>query len=252
MTLERRNAGLPLIYLALIFALIACAVEEDTTPVPGVAAPRPTAAVAEPAAVAPSPKPVEAAVPKTYSAPPPMTIDQSKSYTATIVLEKSGEMVFELYSKEAPNTVNSFVFLARDGYYDGTTFHRVIEDFMAQGGDPTGTGTGGPGYTFDNEPSPLLRHDSAGMLSMANSGVRNGKGTNGSQFFITFVPTSFLDGYEADGRAKDCAAPRTSCHTVFGKLIQGMAVLNSISPRDPDSATSPGEAIRTIKIEEGE
>ncbi len=186
---------------------------------------------------------------KTYSAPPPMTIDPSKSYTATIVLEKAGEMVFELYSEEAPNTVNNFVFLARDGYYDGVTFHRVLPGFMAQGGDPTGTGSGGPGYAFDNEVTPLRRHDGPGVLSMANRGIVNGRGTNGSQFFITFVPTSSLDGYEADGRAKDCAAPRTSCHTVFGKLIQGMAVLNSISPRDPGRATSPGDAIKTVRID---
>ena len=178
-----------------------------------------------------------------------MMIDPDKSYTATFQMQKGGEFTIELYPKEAPVTVNNFVFLARDSYYDGTTFHRVMEDFMAQGGDPTGTGRGGPGYTFDNEPSPLLRHDSAGTLSMANSGVRNGKGTNGSQFFITFVPTSFLDGYVADGRAKDCAAPRAACHTVFGKLIQGMAVLNSISPRDPVTATSPGDAIKTIRID---
>ena len=233
-----------------------------------------------------------AAAPKTHSAPPPMTIDPSKSYTATIVLEKGGEMIFELYPKEAPTTVNSFVFLAKDGYYDGVTFHRVIPEFMAQGGDPTGTGAGGPGFEFDNELSALRRHDGPGVLSMANRGIRDGRGTNGSQFFITFVPTAFLDGYEPDGTAKDCTVPRTSCHTVFGKLIGGnpatvsepprdniglftrtsrdsraqnlqlpaaeetgirsMAVLNSISARDPSRATLPGDAIKTIRIEERE
>ena len=187
---------------------------------------------------------------KTYVSPPPMTIDTDKSYTATFQLEKGGEFTIELYPKEAPNTVNSFVFLARDGYYDGITFHRVIEGFMAQGGDPTGTGSGGPGYQFDNEPSPLRRHDTPGSVSMANSGVRNGLGTNGSQFFITLVPTTFLDGNEADGTPKDCSIPGTSCHTVFGRVIEGMDIVNGISIRDPATARNPGDAIKTIVITE--
>ena len=191
------------------------------------------------------------AKPKTYSAPPPMTIDPTKSYTATMVLEKGGEIVIELFATEAPNTVNNFVFLSREGFYDGLTFHRVVPGFMAQGGDPQGTGTGGPGYEFDNELTPLRRHDVPGILSMANIGVQNGKGTNGSQFFITFVPTSYLDGYNPDGTAKDCGAPRTSCHTVFGRVTQGMDVVNGFATRDPGSATSPGDAIKTITIQEG-
>jgi cyclophilin family peptidyl-prolyl cis-trans isomerase len=177
-----------------------------------------------------------------------MTIDPEKKYTATFKMAKGGEFVVELYPKEAPVTVNSFVFLARDGYYDGITFHRVIAGFMAQGGDPTGTGTSGPGYNFDNEPSPLRRHDSAGTLSMANAGVRNGKGTNGSQFFITFLPTPNLDGNNPDGSPKDCS--RDACHTVFGKVIEGMDVVNAISIRDPSSARTPGDAITTIVITE--
>ncbi|MBN18567.1 MAG: peptidylprolyl isomerase [Chloroflexi bacterium] len=185
---------------------------------------------------------------KQYNSAPPMTIDTGKEYTATMVLEKGGEIVFELYPKEAPVTVNSFVFLAKDGFYDGVTFHRVIPGFMAQGGDPTGSGAGGPGYTFDNEPSPIRRHDAPGMLSMANAGIRGGKGTNGSQFFITFVPTEFLDGYDAAGNKKDCS--RESCHTVFGKVIKGMDVVNNITIRDPGTAREPGDAIETIKIEE--
>lgn len=185
---------------------------------------------------------------KQYDSAPPMAIDTDKEYTATIVLEKGGEIVIELYAKEAPVTVNSFVFLSKDGYYDGVTFHRVIPGFMAQGGDPTGSGAGGPGYTFDNEPSPIRRHDSPGMLSMANAGVRGGKGTNGSQFFITFVPTEFLDGYDAAGNKKDCS--RESCHTVFGKVIEGMDVVSNITIRDPGTAREPGDAIETIKIEE--
>lgn len=187
--------------------------------------------------------------PKTlrWDSPPAMTIDPNKMYTATIQLEKGGEIVVELYPKEAPVTVNSFVFLARQGYYDGVTFHRVIPGFMAQGGDPTGTGTSGPGYTFENEPSPLRRHDKPGVLSMANAG---GLATNGSQFFITFVPTPALDGYGPDGSLKNCAQRGVSCHTVFGNVIQGMDVVNGISERDPSSASSPGDAIMTITIEE--
>ena len=187
---------------------------------------------------------------KTYSSPPAMTIDTDKNYTATFQMEKGGEFTIELYPKEAPVTVNSFVFLARDGYYDGITFHRVLEGFMAQSGDPTGTGSGGPGYNFDNEPSPLRRHDTVGTVSMANAGVRNGLGTNGSQFFITFVPTTFLDGNEPDGTPKDCSAPGTSCHTVFGRVTEGMDVVNKITLRDPARATNPGDAIKTIIITE--
>ena len=184
---------------------------------------------------------------KQYDAPPAMMIDPEESYTATVALKKGGEFTIELYPKEAPNTVNSFVFLAREGFYDGGTFHRVIEGFMAQTGDPTGTGRGGPGYRFANEVSPLRRHDTPGAVSMANAG---GEATNGSQFFITFVPTPFLDGYEADGTAKDCSQRGVSCHTVFGRVIEGMDVVNGISVRDPGTATTPGDVIETISIHE--
>lgn len=198
----------------------------------------------------PSPAAVARAVPKQYSAPPPLAIDPNKKYTATIEMEKGGEIVIELFPKEAPNAVNSFVFLARAGFYDGITFHRVIPGFMAQGGDPTGTGTGGAGYRFDNEFSTNRRHDAPGVLSMANSGIRNGRGTNGSQFFITYIATPALDGLKTDGSPKDCAAPRVSCHTVFGKVVEGQDVADGITPRDPAAATTPGDAIRTIRIEE--
>ena len=127
--------------------------------------------------------PTAAPKPKSYDSPPPMTIDPNKQYTATIVLEKGGEIVIELFAKETPMTVNNFVFLARDGYYDGVTFHRVLPGFMAQTGDPTGTGSGGPGYRFEDEFHPDRRHDDPGVLSMANAG----ENTNGSQFFITFT-----------------------------------------------------------------
>ena len=118
-----------------------------------------------------------------------MVIDSKKKYTATFKLDK-GDSVIELFADKAPKTVNNFVFLARDGFYDGVTFHRVIADFMAQGGDPTGTGTGGPGYKFADEFHPDLKHSKPGTLSMANAG----RNTNGSQFFITFAPTPWLDG----------------------------------------------------------
>ena len=195
---------------------------------------------------APAPAPKEPAL-KQYDSYPAMTIDPDKSYTATFELEKGGQFEVELYAKEAPKTVNSFVFLARDGYYDGVTFHRVIQNFMAQGGDPTGTGTGGPGYNFENEVSIERRHDTPGTLSMANSG---GAASNGSQFFITFIPTPFLDGYEADGTPKDCSQRGVSCHTVFGRVVEGMDVVNSISLRDPQTARTPGDAIKTITITE--
>lgn len=167
--------------------------------------------------------------PKTYSKPPEMMIDPEKSYTAIFKTEK-GDVTIELFADKAPVTVNSFVFLAREGYYDGTTFHRVIEDFMAQGGDVTGTGRGGPGYQFEDEFDPDLKHDKEGTLSMANAGP----GTNGSQFFITFGPTPWLDGK----------------HTVFGRVVDGMDVVKSIRLRDPMTDPEPGDGIETIVIEE--
>ncbi len=186
---------------------------------------------------------------KIYSSPPPMTIDKNKNYNAIIEMEKGGEIIIQLFANEAPETVNSFVFLAREGYYDGVTFHRVIDGFMAQGGDPTGTGTGGPGYSFDNELTPKRRHDGPGVLSMANSGIQNGKGTNGSQFFITFTGTHFLDGFNLDDIPKDCSQAGVSCHTVFGNVIKGMDVVNGITVRDPSIAIK-ADIMKTIRITE--
>jgi cyclophilin family peptidyl-prolyl cis-trans isomerase len=164
-----------------------------------------------------------------WDSPPKMQIDTNKKYTAVMETEK-GELVLELFARDVPVTVNNFVFLARQGYYDGTTFHRVIPGFMAQGGDPTGTGRGSPGYTFANEIT-AHRHD-AGALSMANSGGTN---TNGSQFFITYVATSWLDGK----------------HTVFGRLVAGMDVLKKLTPRDPDQNPKyPGDKIIRVTITE--
>jgi peptidyl-prolyl cis-trans isomerase B (cyclophilin B) len=138
-----------------------------------------------------------------------MIIDSSKQYTATIETEK-GDLVLELFAGDVPVTVNNFVFLAREGFYDGTTFHRVVPGFVAQGGDPTGTGTGTPGYSFADE---FTEHTHvAGALSMANSGPD----TNGCQFFIAYSPQHHLDGK----------------HTVFGQLVEGMDVLEEIEPGD--------------------
>ncbi len=139
-----------------------------------------------------------------------------------------GEFEIMLFANDAPLTVENFVNLARAGFYDGTTFHRVIPGFMVQGGDPEGTGTGGPGYRFGDEFNKNLRHDTEGVLSMANAGP----GTNGSQFFITLGPTPHLDGR----------------HTVFGKVVKGMDVVKSIRERDPGSDPEPGDLIETIVI----
>jgi cyclophilin family peptidyl-prolyl cis-trans isomerase len=163
--------------------------------------------------------------------PPSGALDTSKSYVAHFKTEK-GEIVCELHAEQAPLTVENFVNLARTGFYDGTTFHRVIGGFMAQGGDPTGTGRGGPGYQFGDEFSPALRHDSAGTLSMANAGPA----TNGSQFFLTLGPTPHLDGK----------------HTVFGRVTGGMDVLRSIRERDPGRDQAHGDRIDTIEIEESQ
>jgi cyclophilin family peptidyl-prolyl cis-trans isomerase len=188
--------------------------------------------------MAPNPTP-------SYTAPPEMQIDPARSYTATLETEK-GDIVVELFATNAPNTVNNFVFLARAGFYDNTTFHRVIPGFMAQAGDPTGTGRGGPGYRFADEFHPDLKHDRPGILSMANAGP----GTNGSQFFITYVPTPWLDAYDDRGRLRDCRRPDVSCHAVFGQVIQGMDVLKTLAPRDPAKATTPGDLLKTIRIVE--
>ena len=168
---------------------------------------------------------------KQYSAPPPMQIDPNKRYTAVFHTEK-GDFTVELFAKQAPYTVNNFVFLARDHYYEGVTFHRVIKGFMAQGGDPTGTGGGGPGYTINDEPSALkLKHDGPGILSMAKTSEPN---TGGSQFFITYAATPHLDGI----------------HAVFGRVISGMDVANSIRVRNPSTDRTPGDRILSIDIVE--
>ncbi len=164
-----------------------------------------------------------------YDSYPPMALDLEKKYSATFKLVKGGEFVVQLFADKAPLTVNSFVFLAREGFYDGLIFHRVIDGFMAQGGDPTGTGSGGPGYSFADEFDSSLTFDKPGLLAMANSGPA----TNGSQFFITFAPTEWLNNK----------------HTIFGEVVEGMDVVNAITRREPGSVT-PGDAIETITIAE--
>jgi cyclophilin family peptidyl-prolyl cis-trans isomerase len=171
-------------------------------------------------------------VTKQYNSPPEMVIDPAKQYTATFKTEH-GDIHIALFADKAPKTVNNFVFLARDGFYDGTTFHRVIDDFMAQGGDPDGTGTGGPGYRFDDEPGALaLKHDGPGVLSMANAGPN----TNGSQFFITHIATPWLDGK----------------HGVFGKVAdkESLDVLMKLRTRDPQRDSQPGSRLDAVEITE--
>ncbi len=158
---------------------------------------------------------------KEWASAPDMVIDPAKTFTATISTDK-GDMVLELFANKTPNTVNNFVFLAREGFYDGTIFHRVIADFMAQGGDPTGTGRGGPGYRFADEFHPELTHDKPGILSMANAGP----GTNGSQFFITHVPTPHLNNR----------------HSVFGQVTEGIDVLMAVDNGTKISSVTITEA----------
>ena len=157
---------------------------------------------------------------KSYSAPPAMSIDTNKNYAVTFDTSK-GQIVVDLFPKDAPKTVNNFVFLARDGFYNGTKFHRVIDNFMIQGGDPEGTGRGGPGYRFEDEVGPGKPKHKVGSLSMANAGP----GTNGSQFFITHIATDWLNGK----------------HTVFGQVRSGQDVVNKIAQ---------GDTVKSVTVEE--
>lgn len=166
-----------------------------------------------------------------YDQAPPLTVDAASKYLATVTMENGGEFVIELYPDKAPITVNSFVFLSCKGFFDGVTFHRVLDGFMAQGGDPDGTGGGGPGYQFVNEDSDLT-FDKDGVVAMANAG----RDTNGSQFFITYGAQEFLNGG----------------YTIFGQVIEGMDVVNALTRRDPEqSPTFEGDKIKSIVIAEG-
>ena len=170
-------------------------------------------------------------MPRQYARPPAMQIDPKKTYRATMRTSK-GDIAIDLFADRAPITVNNFVFLAQDGFYDGVVFHRVLDGFMAQGGDPTGSGRGGPGYRWDDEPSALnIRHDSPGTLSMANAGPN----TNGSQFFITFVPTPHLNGR----------------HAVFGQVADedSLQTLHSLQRIDPQRPARGVIADRILSID---
>jgi cyclophilin family peptidyl-prolyl cis-trans isomerase/protein-disulfide isomerase len=172
-----------------------------------------------------------ALIERQFSACPQMTIDPLKQYLATLHTA-SGEVVIQLYADKAPFTVNNFVFLARQGWYDGITFHRVLPGSIAQSGDPSGTGMGNPGYLFGDEIDPSLRFDRPGVVAMANAGP----GTNGSQFFITYGIAPQLDGG----------------YTIFGQVLQGMEVLAQLSARDPQPGIPlpPGDELRRVTIEE--
>ena len=164
---------------------------------------------------------------------PEQVIRPGHDYVATITMENGGEIVIDLFPEAAPITVNNFVFLACQGFYDGVTFHRVIPGFVAQGGDPTGTGTGGPGYTIQDEHNNGLVFDRPGLVSMAHTAAPN---SAGSQFFITYAPVAHLNG----------------TFTIFGEVVEGMDVAEAITPRDPQSSPSlpPGDVIRQIRVEE--
>ncbi len=178
---------------------------------------------------------------KQFKQAPAMQIDKTKSYTATLTTDQ-GDVVIKLFADKAPLAVNNFVFLAAQKWYDGVTFHRVISGFVAQTGDPSGIGYGGPGYTFDNEVTGL-KFDKAGLIAMANSGQgQNGQGTNGSQFFITLGPAPQLDAADPSKQAN---------YTIFGEVVSGMDVVNKLVVRDPQNNPDvDASVIKTITIEE--
>ena len=221
--------------IALVLSLVACQLPEEATtptPIPDVI---PTPRIADtptpPVIGTPTPESVESAAGRQvrqYANAPEMTIDQDAEYTADIQTNQ-GTISVELLAEDAPITVNNFVFLARQGFYDRVVFHRVIPNFMIQGGDPTGTGFGGPGYNFQDEIVPSLIFDSAGILAMANAGP----GTNGSQFFITVAPTPNLTGK----------------HTIFGRVIAGQEIADVISIARTDRNDRPLEEVVIQHIE---
>ncbi len=225
----------PLMVLVAVLAGTACLVQPTPEPEPSptaIGTPRPEGSPTAPPPATLTPKVVTEGG-KTfnqYGAPPLMTIDPSASYTATINTNK-GTINLELYAQDAPKTVNNFIFLAREGFFDGVIFHRVIPDFMIQGGDPTGGGSGGPGYRFEDEISRGRAFDSAGILAMANAGPN----TNGSQFFITVAPTPHLTGN----------------HTIFGKVVSGQDVVDDISLAPTSAADRPiaDVIINTIEVD---
>ena len=227
---SKKNKTLLLAVTALLIASLACSFTPTET-----AATEPPAAAQAPANNAPSVGSSTAcgafeSIPAAarYSNAPEVLIDTTSKYFATVKMANGGEFKIELYADKAPITVNSFVFLSCKGFFNGVTFHRVLEGFMAQGGDPTGTGMEGPGYEFVNEYSDLT-FDKPGVVAMANAGPD----TNGSQFFITFTPTEFLNGG----------------YTIFGQIVSGMDVVNAITRRDPEQSPSfTGDAMESVTI----
>ncbi len=173
---------------------------------------------------------LEALADRQYAAPPPMTLEDGVTYQAVVTMENGGEFVIEFFPDSAPLTVNNFTFLANEGWFDGITFHRVLPGFVAQTGDPTGTGTGGPGYFIPNEVDPQLSHNRAGMVAMANAGPD----TNGSQWYVTLGDVSQLDGG----------------YTIFGQVVSGLEVVQAITPRDPATNPNapPGDTIISVVI----
>lgn len=234
------RALLPLLVLAGLAAVAAACAGGGDSPPPDTPTPA-LSATPTPDADALSPTPAAAACPapsgtaptpvaRTYDAPPEMTIDPEKEYIATVRTVR-GDFKIRLLPEVAPVTVNSFVFLAREGFFDGVTFHRVIPGFVAQTGDPTGTGSGGPGYTLPAEFSdiPFER----GVVGMARAADPD---SGGSQWFVTYADAPHLNGQ----------------YTVFGRVIQGMEVVDCLTPRDPsrNPYAAPGDAIISIEIEE--
>jgi peptidylprolyl isomerase len=173
--------------------------------------------------------------PSSYAAPEDQKLDTTKTYCAILTTEK-GRIVIQLYPEIAPQHVNSFIFLARQGFYDGTTFHRVISGFVAQGGDPTGRGDGGPGYRLPLEVSPLASYDRVGVVGMART---NDPNSAGSQFFITYAPVPNLNP-SAQGPG----------YTIFGQVVEGMDVVERLTPRDPQTATRAGDRLISVRIVE--
>ena len=211
---NRQTRGLAIGFLALGLVVVSACVSATTD----------TAATPPPASV----EAEEGGAALQWSSPPAMQIDPAKSYQAVFTTE-IGEFKVRLFPEQAPVTVNNFVFLATQGYYDNTTFHRVLPGFMAQGGDPTGTGGGGPGYAFEDEFDPDLQFDRPGLLAMANRGPN----TNGGQFFITYAPTPHLTGL----------------HTIFGEVMEGAEVLGSLRSRDPQANPDyQGDGLISIEI----
>jgi len=216
------------VILAIAFWLLLSRMSAQTASAAPTLSPQPSGVTQAPSTQVSAAVPAPTVKTLKWSSPPPMTIDTTKQYFATVTMAKGGQFVIQLYPDKAPITVNSFVFLANQGFYNGVTFHRVLDGFMAQGGDPTGTGGGGPGYSFVNEKNDLA-FDKAGVVAMANAGPN----TNGSQFFIMFGPYGLSE----------------SDYTIFGQVVSGMEVVNGLTRRDPQTnPTFPGDAMTSVTI----